>query len=82
MVEQYVVIVETRPDHNFVVFHIEYDTLLLQKHTYYLFFQDMLSSGRRMKIAPFLQVMLQKGWSITGQSQNTTSLFYTLTNVI
>ena len=74
----FVIIVETRPDHNFVVFHIEYTKELLHNHPEYIFFQDMLKSNMRMKTTLFLQTMLERGWVLMAQSQNSASIFHTL----
>tara|TARA_B110000902_G_scaffold198174_1_gene224900 strand:+ start:302 stop:553 length:252 start_codon:yes stop_codon:yes gene_type:complete len=74
----YVVIVEMKPDINFVVYHIEYEKELIQNHPEYMFFQDMLKSNMRMKGATFLRTMLEREWNIISQSQNNKSLYYTL----
>lgn len=74
----YVVIVEMRPNTNFVVYHIEYEKELLQRHSEYIFFQDMLRSNLRMKGATFLRTMLEREWTVVSQSQNDESLYYTL----
>ena len=74
----YVIVVETRPEQNFVVYHIEYSRDLLINHKELLFFQDMLKSNIRYTISLFLQKMLELGWEIIGQSQNKTSIYYTM----
>lgn len=74
----FVIIVEVKPEMNFVVYHIEYDKELLRTHSEYLFFQDMLRSNMRMKISRFLQMMFERGWSLVSQSQNKKSMFYTM----
>ena len=45
-----------------------------------MYFQDMLSSNVRYKISFFLQTLLEEGWNLIGQSQNNSSIFYTLKN--
>ena len=76
----YIIMVEVRPSNNFVVYHIEYDKELLQKHGEHLFFQDMLKSNLRMKISVFLQTMMTRNWTILLQSQNHESIFFTLSS--
>lgn len=76
--KHFVVILEVRPDQKFVVYHIEYDKLLLQEHPEYLFFQEMLASDKRIKIAQFLQLMFDHDWVLLTQSQNVISVYYTL----
>ena len=75
----FVIILETRPTHGFATFHIEYCKELLQTHSEYLFFQDMLKSNLRYSITFLLQKLLTDGWTVVGQSQGGGSLFYTLT---
>ena len=74
----FVIILETRPKTGFATFHIEYTKELLQEHNEYMFFQDMLKSNLRYSIVFLLQKLLKDGWKIIGQSQDETSLFYTL----
>jgi hypothetical protein len=74
----YVIVVEARPEQNFIVYHIEYSRELLINHNEYIFFQDMLKSNIRYTISVFLQKMLELGWDIIGQSQNKTSIYYTM----
>jgi len=76
----FVVIIEVKPETNFVVYHIEYSASLLTTHPKYMYFQDMLSSNVRYKISFFLQTLLEEGWNLIGQSQNNSSIFYTLKN--
>ncbi len=72
------IIVETRPSNGFVVYHIEYTSELLSKYPEYSFFSDMLRTNLRMKTVLFLRTMESKGWRIDSQSQDTTSIYYTM----
>ena len=76
----FVIIVETRPEQNFIVYHIDYTPALITQHSKYMYFQDMLKSNIRYKISFFLQTLLDDDWEIVGQSQNRKSIFYTLKN--
>lgn len=77
----YVIVVETRPEQNFIIYHIDYSRELIQNHHEYLFFQDMLKSNSRLTISLFLQKMLELGWDVIGQSQNNLSLYYTMKKI-
>jgi len=74
----FVIILETRPSNGFATYHIEYCKELVQEHNEYMFFQDMLKSSLRYSITFLIQKLLTDGWVMLGQSQNSTSLFYTL----
>lgn len=74
----HIVIAECKTEQNFIVYHLEYSRDLIQTHNEYYFFQDMLKSNIRYRTATFLEKMLGLGWTIIGQSQNKTSIYYTL----
>jgi len=76
----YLIVLEVRPEQNFIVYHIDYTRSLLQNHNKYLYFQDMLKSNIRYKASFLLQQLLGEGWNMVGQSQNEKSIYYTLTN--
>lgn len=76
----YIIIVEVRPEQNFIVYHIEYTKDLLTNHNKYIYFQDMLKSNIRYKASFFLQQLLGEGWCLEGQSQCEKSIYYTLSN--
>jgi len=74
----HVIIVETRPENGFIVYHIEYGSRLLTEKPEYMYFQDMLKSNIRYKTCFFLEQLFDKGWTLLGQSQDKKSIFYTL----
>jgi len=76
----YVIIIEVRPEQNFIVYHINYTRELLTKHNKYIYFQDMLKSNIRYNASTLLQKLLEDGWDMIGQSQDKKSIYYTLSN--
>lgn len=74
----WVMVLECKIGNSFIVHHVEYDSVLIQTFPEYAFLQNMLKSSKRMNVATFLPIMMEKGWEIAAQSQHGNSLFYTL----